>query len=83
MPYLIKANADIDAVNSKGDTSLMIAVKKEHVTVIQELLKMHASKDIRNNCGRRAIDYAFETKKWEIIQLIVEPIGGRCTKSLS
>ena len=56
VPYLVKAGTDIDGINIKGDTSLMVALKQQRVSGIHELLKCRALKDICNNSGRRAID---------------------------
>ena len=70
---LLESNADVNLMTNKGLTCLMILAKRkvQDTKLIKLLLKYHATSDIENNDGMRAIDYAREVdEKSPIISLL-------------
>lgn len=49
----------LDAPNKKGDTALHIAVRTRKYTLASRLIKLGASKTIRNNKGKTPLSLAF------------------------
>ena len=70
---LLESNADVNLMTNKGLTCLMILAKRkvQDTKLIKLLLKYHATSDIENNDGMRAIDYARQAdKKSPLIPLL-------------
>jgi ankyrin repeat protein len=57
---LLKANTDVNAVDARGMTALMLAVGSEtqDVGIVKLLLKAGANVNIRSSVGERALDWA-------------------------
>ena len=55
---LLKAGANVDAVDNEGSTSLMAAVFQANQDAIRVLIESGANTSLRNNEGKLAIDYA-------------------------
>ncbi|WP_392455221.1 ankyrin repeat domain-containing protein [Chryseomicrobium aureum] len=67
--------ADIDHQNNYGYTALIEAVALTdgsalYQEIVQELLKYNANKELRDNRGKTALDYAKEKGYIEIVKLI-------------
>ena len=62
IPILIAARAPIDAVNTHGDTALMLGVKARCLGCARSLLSAKASTRVRNKDGLSAADIAGLTK---------------------
>lgn len=52
---LIQADANINAVSRKGNTALMLAVKREQVANVEKLCQLGADLDVANNKGHTAV----------------------------
>ena len=73
LKLLLEAQADVNLLTNKGLTSLMILAKRkiQDAKLVKLLMKYHASPDIENHDGMRAIDYARQVdKKSSIIPLL-------------
>jgi uncharacterized protein len=80
---LIAANADIDHANARGWTALITAVvmgtgDKDHRAIVEELVKAGADADIKDEAGRKAIDYARRRGYTDMVP-ILEKAAGRHT----
>jgi hypothetical protein len=80
---LIEANADIDHVNSRGWTALITAVvlgngDKNHFDIVEALVNAHADGDIKDQLGKKAIDYARARNYSEMVR-ILQKVTGRQT----
>ncbi|WP_342527326.1 ankyrin repeat domain-containing protein [Chryseomicrobium sp. FSL W7-1435] len=69
--------ADIDHQNNYGYTALIEAVALTdgsalYQEIVQELLKYSANKELRDNRGKTALDYAKEMGYTEMVQLLEE-----------
>ncbi|MBM7707322.1 ankyrin repeat protein [Chryseomicrobium aureum] len=67
--------ADIDHQNNYGYTALIEAVALTdgsalYQEIVQELLKYNANKELRDNRGKTALDYAKEKGYTEMVQLL-------------
>ena len=58
LEHLIISGARVDAVNSTGETPLMLAVHRRDATMMRVLLEAGADPDRTDNSGRSARDYA-------------------------
>ena len=70
---LLESNADVNLITSKGLTCLMILAKRkvQDTKLVKLLLEYHASSDVENYDGMRAIDYARQVnQKSPIISLL-------------
>ena len=70
IPVLIVAHAPIDAVNSQGDTALMLAVKSRCPGCVTSLLAAGASTRVRNKDGLSALDIARLSKDGALVKLL-------------
>lgn len=59
---LIKANADLDIQNNRGETALILAGSGGKKDVVKALLQAGADKSITDNNGRTALDHAIQNK---------------------
>ena len=57
------AAIDLTRPDIRGNTPLMIASLNGRTEVVRVLLAAGADKDLRNNYGKTALDYAIERKK--------------------
>lgn len=57
---LLDAGSDVDSCSGVGLTPLMIACRKGHAVVVEELLRRGARTHLRSEHGRLATDYARE-----------------------
>jgi hypothetical protein len=55
---LVRAGADPNARNGKGETSLMWIVRYGNVSAMRELLNQGASQPLKDKAGRTALDHA-------------------------
>ncbi len=56
--FLLRNGAEIEAVNSNGQTPLMLAAKRGDAGVVQTLIKHRASLDKRDKADRTALEFA-------------------------
>ena len=64
--------ADINAKDSYGMTSLMMAVYGGHIEIVQTLLKKGAKVNAKNNAGTSIMDIAKYRNQTEIIRILKE-----------
>jgi ankyrin repeat protein len=55
---LLEGGAEIDAVDNRGRTALMIAAQIGHAEMVDTLIKRGADHNIRDKAGRTALDLA-------------------------
>ena len=55
---LLGAGADINKLMNDGHTPLMVAANNGNIEVVRELLKRGAKKELKNQHGDTAYDYA-------------------------
>lgn len=67
---LIQAGANINAVSRKGDTALMLAVKRGQVTIIEKLCQLQADLDIENNRGHTAAMLSISTDNPQTLEVL-------------
>jgi uncharacterized protein len=77
---LIEANADIDHVNGRGWTALITAVvlgngSKQHTETVEALVAGHADGDIKDQLGKRAIDYARARGYTDMVRILEKAVG--------
>lgn len=77
---LIEANADVDHVNARGWTALITAVTlgnggKDYVAIVDALVTAHADGDIKDQLGKKAIDYARARNYAPMIPILEKAIG--------
>jgi ankyrin repeat protein len=77
---LIEANADVDHVNLRGWTALITAVTlgnggKEFVEIVDALVAARADGDIKDQLGKKAIDYARARKYAPMIPILEKAVG--------
>jgi ankyrin repeat protein len=80
---LIEAKADIDHANERGWTALTTAVvagsgDKDHLAIVEALVKAGADGDIKDRSGLKAIDYARRRGYTDMVP-ILEKAAGRHT----
>jgi uncharacterized protein len=80
---LIEANADVDHVNTRGWTALITAVvlgngSKQHIEAVEALVNARADGDVKDQQGKRAIDYARARGYTDMVR-ILEKATGRHT----
>jgi uncharacterized protein len=80
---LIEANANVDHVNARGWTALITAVvlgngSKQHIETVEALVNAHADGDVKDQQGKRAIDYARARGYTDMVR-ILEKATGRHT----
>jgi ankyrin repeat protein len=80
---LIEAKADIDHPNARGWTALTTAVVagtggKDHLAIVEALVKAGADGDIKDRAGLKAIDYARRRGYTDMVP-ILEKAAGRHT----
>lgn len=69
---LVEAGANTNAFDPifKRTTALMLAAALGHTKIAKYLLEMGAQKDLKNDLGKTALDYAQEYKHQELIDLL-------------
>ena len=67
--FLVDKGADLNFQDSMGRTSIMIAVERENVKSVKELIFLGADQDILDYSGRSVHDYAKFSRKSEIRKL--------------
>src|SRR5690606_2580049 len=67
---LIASGAEINAVNARGETALMLAAGKGRTRPLARLLAAGAKSDLRDNAGRTAISFAVRGCHAPAVQLI-------------
>lgn len=68
--YLIEHGADINFKNKHGETPLMIAAKRNKISISKILIEHGADINIRNKLGKTAKDIAVENNKHVIVELL-------------
>jgi ankyrin repeat protein len=63
--YLLKQGADINALNDKGETPLLVAVRSNCITATVALKEAGASFDIKDSKGKSPLDYFSEGRNPE------------------
>lgn len=69
LSLLINRNAKLDIQNDKGETALMVAVRRGYIDSAERLLEAGADATLRNRNGKSAIDLAVRSKNEELIRL--------------
>ena len=77
---LIEANADIDHVNGRGWTAMITAVVlgnggKQHIETVEALVAARADGDIKDQQGKRAIDYARARGYTDMVRILEKAVG--------
>ncbi|MFA6263774.1 MAG: ankyrin repeat domain-containing protein [Candidatus Babeliales bacterium] len=67
---LFAAHPDLDKQDADGSTALIMATRQEHADTVTTLLDAGANKNLKDNDGKTALDYAREGKNGEIIKLL-------------
>ena len=80
---MIAANAPLDHVNNLGWTALIEAVvlgngDKNHIDVVEALVKAGADVDIKDRQGRTALDHARQRNYADMVKTLT-PASGRRT----
>lgn len=68
--FLLRCGANINAQTEDGATALVTAIYHRFVPTARVLLKNYPDIEIRDRLGKRALDYALESKDPELIQLL-------------
>jgi len=80
---LIAAKAPLDHVNTMGWTALLMCVvlgngSKEHIAIVEALVKAGADVDIKDRSGNTALTHA-RARRYDDMVRILEPATGRKT----
>ena len=69
--YLIENGyCDINGYDGLGNNALIVATKYEKVDILKVLVELGADKNLTDDLGKTAYDYAIETGNQEIIDLL-------------
>lgn len=68
--YLISHGADVNIVNKQKETALILACAVGSEEIVSALLDAHARRDVRDEDGRSAADWARINKHRELIKLL-------------
>jgi ankyrin repeat protein len=68
---LLEGGADVNARGRNGLTPLMCAAIHGHLRAMEVLLRRGARKDLKDDHGKTALDYARE-HRWKAIALLLE-----------
>lgn len=74
LAQLLAAGADVDAVDAKGRSALIVAVANEDAISVQMLLEAGAHRGISDDSGKTAMDYA--EKRAEVFQELLAVDAG-------
>jgi len=69
---LCRLGADMDKVNLKGRSPLIIAAKKNHPAIVYELLQYKPNLDLTDNNGMSALMYACKLGSVEVVRMLCE-----------
>jgi len=69
---LVKANADVNAVNKEGVTALMVASSAGRDGIARLLIQNEATVDIHDNDGWTALMYAADGGQWSVAKELIE-----------
>ena len=72
--YFIKAGADINARNKKGNTVLFYVIKHKDSELARLLIKKGANYNVRNNEGVSAVELAVEKGLEQVLELMTDII---------
>ncbi len=67
---LITSGANVNHKNKKGETPLMIAVRKGQVEIVETLLINNADLSVKDEEGRTAFDYAIIFPNYKIREIL-------------
>lgn len=70
--FLLSKGADVDAINTDGNTALLIASYWGHSSVVKNLINKGANLNIQNKDLRAALHAAVAGEKLEIVKLLVQ-----------
>jgi len=70
LKLLIRAKADINAVDASGDTALTAATFKSFKGEVDILLNAGADPNVRNKIGKTPLDYARQIDNIALIQML-------------
>ncbi len=76
LKIFLRANIDVDAVNLRGETLLMLAASKGHAGVAKLLLDARATTEVCDSQGKTAIFYACEEASPSYTDKMNMLIGG-------
>jgi ankyrin repeat protein len=69
---LLKAGANVEEVNDKGNTPLHVAVKLGYQEMVILLLKFGADNEVKNRDGRKPLVMAAESCRVDMIYLLLD-----------
>lgn len=69
---VLENGADIDAINFKGHTALIIAVRKEKLEMVKFLIDNNAELNTKSNYGQTTLDEALEYDLKEIVAILMK-----------
>ena len=75
---LVSAGAELNAINSSGNTALMLAAAKGHIEAVRGLLVLNADVAIRNYRRQQAVELARNAGHEEVVS-ILKGKGGKPT----
>ncbi len=71
---LLNLKADVNYITPKGETALSIAIKRNHIKVVAELIEAGADVGHVSKIGLRVIEYAILPGFYDICQLIYKKL---------
>jgi ankyrin repeat protein len=69
---LVSRKAEINAKTSRADVPLHLAVKGQHVDVVQYLIEEHAEVSVENESKRSPLHLAIREKNIEIVRILID-----------
>ena len=67
---LVANGADINEMNSNGETALMVACQREHFNLVKEIISLGCDIELEDNRGYTAMFIANKTRNAKIINLL-------------
>ncbi|MFZ2955891.1 MAG: ankyrin repeat domain-containing protein [Candidatus Ozemobacteraceae bacterium] len=74
--FMIKSGGNVNGAGYKGRTPMMMAAGNGRLQCVSLLLGEHADKEIRDDSGFTAFDWAIQTRQWEAAKLLFSPQTG-------
>jgi ankyrin repeat protein len=71
---LLNLKADINCMTPKGETALNVAIKRNHIKIVEELIEAGADLGLVSKIGLRVIEYAILPGFYDICQLIYKKL---------
>lgn len=69
--YMLKRGADLNHVNSKGETALIVAAQNSNNRMCDFLVEMDASINVQDAAGNSALMYAIQSQNNDLVQILL------------